>query len=283
MLIEDDIKIIAANSPQEILAKIGYEYVSDNLWHPENAADSLYNFIENRIGQYKDNRDYMAINGTSLLSPYLRFGNISIRHCYNLAKKANNSYSWVNELIWREFYSMILFHFPQTIDQEFQEKYRNIKWDQDAELFEKFCQGKTGFPIIDAAMRELGQTGKIHNRLRMIVASFMTKDLWLDWRMGEEYFAQHLMDYELSSNVGGWQWSASTGTDAQPYFRIFNPWLQAAKFDPDAKYIKNFVPELRKFTAKEIHNPKSALDGYVKPIVEHGQKAKEAVLRFKNA
>jgi deoxyribodipyrimidine photo-lyase len=279
----NNMQTISSDSPQKLLSEIGYEYVTDNLWHASDAQKTLFNFIDNKINHYKDNRDFIDQNGTSLISPYLRFGLISIRECYNLAKLQPASTTWINELIWREFYAMILYHYPYTINQEFQKQYQAINWDRDPVLFKKFCQGETGFPIIDAAVTELNQTGKIHNRLRMIVASFMTKDLWLDWRMGEEYFAQTLMDYELSSNVGGWQWSASTGTDAQPYFRIFNPWLQASKFDPEANYIKKIMSQLKNIDPKIIHSPNvyKYVANYPNPIIDHTAQAREAITKFK--
>jgi deoxyribodipyrimidine photo-lyase len=177
---------------------------------------------------------------------------------------------WLNELIWRDFYQMIIYHFPQTIDKAFKPAYDRIPWRNAPEEFAAWCQGKTGYPIVDAGMRELNSTGFMHNRVRMIVASFLTKHLLIDWRLGERYFASQLLDFDLASNVGGWQWAASCGCDAAPYFRVFNPALQTEKFDKELRYIKKWVPEL-------------ATSSYPKPIVEHSY-ARERVLKvFKEA
>lgn len=270
--------------PEEaILAKIGYE-LADSEWKPEKAQERFAWFVKNRLESYKDKRDMLDEDGTSRLSPYLRFGLLSARECARAAldleaRGSKGAYTWINELIWRDFYSMILAHFPHTPEHEFQQQYVGLPWRHDKQDFKRFCEGMTGFPIVDAAMRELLTTGIMHNRARMIVASFMTKDLQLDWRMGEEHFAQYLMDYDLASNVGGWQWAASTGTDAQPYFRIFNPVLQSKKFDPDGHYIRKFVPELADLPAHAIHEPSNAIRPacYPPPMVDHS-KVKEKIL-----
>ena len=170
----------------------------------------------------------------------------------------------------------LLCHYPETISQEMQPQYRNLKWSEDQDLLEKFTSGQTGYPIIDAAVRQLLQEGWMHNRARMIVASFFTKNLWINWRLGEEFFAQHLMDYELSSNVGGWQWSASTGTDSQPYFRMFNPYLQSQRFDKEGVYIRKYLPELKGLSNKEIH-----ISGLYPPIVDYRCSRNKAIERFK--
>lgn len=269
-----------------MLESIGYHEVSDDLWKVEDAQTILHRFVEHKVANYHQSRDFMAVAGTSRLSPYLRFGLVSIRECARLIaqRSGDGEHIWMNELIWREFYSQILYHFPDVVEHEFQAHYRGLKWSHDPALLDAFKQGKTGFPIVDAAMRELLQTGWMHNRARMIVASFFTKDLLLDWRLGEEHFAQHLMDYELASNNGGWQWASSTGTDAQPYFRIFNPELQAKRFDEKADYIKRYVPELAALSARDIlalHSGNSLLrpKDYPAPILDH-KAAKEHVLRL---
>lgn len=197
---------------------------------------------EKIVEKYDQTRDIPAIRGTSRLSLHLRFGTLSIRYLVRQSKSLNEKY--LNELIWRDFYQSILWHFPEVVTQNFNRKYDGVQWRNNEKEFEKWKQGKTGFPIVDAGMRELNQTGFMHNRVRMIVASFLTKHLLIDWRWGEAYFAEKLLDFELASNNGGWQWAAGTGVDAQPYFRIFNPYSQTEKFDKDRKYINKWVPEI---------------------------------------
>jgi deoxyribodipyrimidine photo-lyase len=206
------------------------------------------------IRNYKEQRDIPSAEGTSRLSVHLRFGTISIRELAGEAGALNDTF--LNELIWRDFYQMILRHFPQVVDRSFKPEYDKIKWRNNEKEFEAWCNGQTGYPIVDAGMRELNTTGYMHNRVRMIVASFLTKHLLIDWRWGEAYFAKKLLDYDLAANNGGWQWAAGSGCDAAPYFRIFNPYLQTKKFDPELKYIKKWVPEFEELT-------------YPKPIVEH--------------
>ncbi|MFT4969720.1 MAG: deoxyribodipyrimidine photo-lyase [Chitinophagales bacterium] len=193
------------------------------------------------IKKYDQTRNFPAQLGTTRISVHLRFGTISIRELAQKAQKNNETY--LNELIWREFYMMILWHFPHVVKDAFRAKYDKIDWRNNEREFEVWCKGETGFPIVDAGMRELNATGFMHNRVRMIVASFLVKDLLIDWRWGEAYFAQKLLDFDLSANNGGWQWAAGSGCDAAPYFRIFNPESQQKKFDPDFKYIKKWVPE----------------------------------------
>lgn len=209
---------------------------------------------ENIIAEYHSNRNYPAINGTSRLGIHFRHGTISIREAVKKAYALNDT--WLQELIWREFYIMILDNFPFVVDTEFNPKYRHFPWRNDESEFKRWCDGDTGFPMVDAGMRELNATGYMHNRCRMITASFLTKHLLIDWRWGEAYFGEKLLDYELASNNGGWQWAAGTGTDAQPYFRIFNPTEQAKKFDPQLEYIKHWIPELNSFN-------------YPNPIIDH--------------
>lgn len=194
------------------------------------------------IQQYDKTRDYPGINGTSRLSVHLRFGTVSIRQLAKLAFEKNEK--WLNELIWREFYQMILYHFPHVTTQAFKPEYDRIVWRNNSDEFQAWCEGRTGYPLVDAGMRELNATGYMHNRVRMVTASFLTKNLLIDWRWGEAYFAKKLLDFELASNNGGWQWSAGSGCDGAPYFRIFNPELQAKKFDPQLTYIKKWIPEL---------------------------------------
>jgi deoxyribodipyrimidine photo-lyase len=193
------------------------------------------------IRNYHKTRDFPGIEGTSRLGVHLRFGTISIRELVRQTKDVNETF--LSELIWREFFMMILYHFPETLNHSFRQAYDRIPWRSSEHDFQKWCEGNTGFPIVDAGMRELNTTGYMHNRVRMITANFLTKLLLLDWRKGEQYFAEKLLDYEQSSNVGNWQWAAGSGCDAAPYFRIFNPETQIRKFDPDLKYIKKWIPE----------------------------------------
>lgn len=236
------------------LQDIGFE--PTNIHFPERTVKTAL------IRDYHLTRDIPGQAGTSRLGVHLRFGTVSIRKLVQIATKKNET--WLNELIWREFYQMILWHFPK-VDQAFKPQYDRICWRNNVKEFEAWCEGKTGYPIVDAGMRELNATGFMHNRVRMIVASFLTKHLLIDWRWGEAYFAKKLLDYDLASNNGGWQWAASSGCDAAPYFRVFNPWLQTQKFDPEFNYIRKWVPE--------FESP-----DYPKPIVDH-QFARERVLK----
>ena len=219
------------------------------------------------IQNYHNTRNIPSINGTSRLSVHLRFGTVSIRQLVAAASELNEQ--WLNELIWREFFMMILFHFPYVVSRCFKSKYEAIQWRNNEKEFDAWCNGKTGYPIVDAGMRELNETGFMHNRVRMIVASFLTKHLLIDWRWGEAYFAEKLLDYELSSNNGNWQWAAGCGCDAAPYFRIFNPSEQAKKFDPELKYIKQWIKDFR--------------PGYLLPIVEHAFARKRALDVYKRS
>ncbi len=220
------------------------------------------------IQKYDTIRNFPAIKGTTRLGIHLRFGTISVRKL--ALEAANLNYTYLNELIWREFYMMILYHNPEVVNKAFKHQYDRIPWRNSEEDFEKWCEGMTGYPIVDAGMRELNATGFMHNRVRMIVASFLTKHLLIDWRWGEAYFAKKLLDFELSSNNGGWQWAAGTGTDAQPYFRVFNPQSQTEKFDKEYKYIKKWVPEY-------------GTDNYPKPMVDHKFARERALETYKNA
>ncbi|MEO6330641.1 MAG: deoxyribodipyrimidine photo-lyase [Ginsengibacter sp.] len=212
-------------------------------------------FSEELISKYFLQRNFPGVNGTSKLGVHLRFGTISIRELARNGARLNETF--LNELIWRDFYQAILWHFPKVGKHKaFKEEYENIQWRNNEEEFARWCMGQTGYPIVDAGMRELNQTGFMHNRVRMIVASFLCKDLLVDWRWGEAYFAQKLLDFDLASNNGGWQWASGSGCDSAPYFRIFNPYLQTKKFDKDLTYIKKWVPEFQEFS-------------YPVPIVEH--------------
>lgn len=220
------------------------------------------------IKQYHETRNFPSLKGTSNLSVHLRFGTLSIRELVQTALKLNET--WLNELIWREFFMMILYHFPKVVNNSFKSKYDQIVWRNNEDEFHQWCMGTTGYPIVDAGMRELNATGFMHNRVRMIVASFLTKHLLIDWRWGEAYFAEKLLDYELSSNNGNWQWSAGCGCDAAPYFRVFNPTEQIKKFDPQFVYINKWVDNLHE-------------KDYPQPMVDH-QFARERVLQvFKTA
>lgn len=229
------------------------------------AQRRLADFANGAIWSYKAQRNIPGIDGTSQLSPYLRFGLISARVAVETAVSARakardkaatkSAQTWLDELIWREFYIAILHHFPHVAKGNFRSAYDGIQWRNDQTKFEAWCQGQTGYPIVDAAMRQLLETGWMHNRCRMIVASFLVKDCLIDWRLGERWFMQNLVDGDLAANNGGWQWTAGTGTDAAPYFRIFNPTTQSEKFDPKGEYIRRFVPELANYPDKEIHNP----------------------------
>ena len=244
-------------SPQPVpsLESMGFEHSAIEI-PPRSVSRGL-------VRNYDKTRDFPAVEGTSRLGIHFRFGTISIREKARGAQQLNQTF--LNELIWRDFYAMILAHFPQVATQAFRPQYDRIAWRNDEQEFQLWCQGRTGYPIVDAGMRQLNQTGYMHNRVRMIVASFLTKHLLIDWRWGEAYFAQKLLDFDLASNNGGWQWAAGSGTDAAPYFRIFNPASQQAKFDQDYRYVHQWVPE--------YGTPR-----YPQPMVDH-KMARERCLR----
>jgi len=224
--------------------------------------------------KYDDERNFPALKGTTLLASHNKFGTVSIREVYHQISSAlGPQHTLIRELYWRDFFTHIAWHFPHVFGHAFHRHYDAIEWSKDMDLFNAWCEGRTGFPIVDAGMRELVQTGFMHNRVRMIVASFLVKDLHISWRWGESFFARHLTDYDPAVNNGSWQWAASTGCDAQPYFRIFNPWLQQGRFDPECIYIKRWVPELKNLSAKAIHNlgepDASRPESYPAPVVEH--------------
>lgn len=243
------------------LVEIGFE--------KSDIEPKTFNISEKLIENYEDTRNYPAISGTSMLGVYLRFGTVSIRQMVRVALQSKNE-TFLNELVWREFFMQILWHFPHTVNRSFKEKYDAVQWSNNEALFQKWCEGKTGYPFVDAGMRELNTTGHMHNRVRMIVASFLCKHLLIDWRWGEAYFATKLLDYEQSSNVGNWQWAAGSGVDAAPYFRIFNPTEQIKKFDKNLKYIKKWIPELE-------------TSAYPKPIVDHKEAREKCLKVYKSA
>ena len=243
--------------PMISIEKLGFEPL--NITFPSKALP------QSLLEGYAANRDFPALNGTSKLSVHLRFGTISIRKVTALA--ILHSETFLSELIWRNFYSQILWYFPHVVTRSFKPAYDNIKWENNLDHFNAWCKGKTGYPMVDAGMRELNETGFMHNRLRMVTASFLCKHLLIDWRWGETYFASKLDDYDLASNNGGWQWAAGSGCDAAPYFRIFNPELQAKKFDPDYEYIRKWVPEF------------DTMD-YCPPVVEHRFARERALKRY---
>ncbi len=285
------------------LAQIGFQRTNlHRIDLPGGSAEGqamLDAFLE-RIDDYADTRNFPAVKGPSYLGVHLRFGTLSIRALAREAKARAEAGSqgaavWLSELIWRDFYHQVLHHHAHVVHGAFKPAYDRISWARgkaaDA-LFEAWCEGRTGYPLVDAAMCQINQTGYMHNRLRMVVASFLTKDLGIDWRRGEAYFALHLNDYELASNNGGWQWAASTGCDAQPYFRIFNPVTQSEKFDPGGKFIRRYLPQLAALPDKLIHAPWQArpLDlaeagitlgqTYPEPVVEHGEARKTTLERY---
>ncbi len=267
----------------------------------EAGAAALRDDFISRIDAYKEARDFPAVKGVSYLSVHNRFGTISIRELASIAyaetlrKKNAGAETWLSELIWRDFYFQILIHYPHVARSAFRREYDTIRWPNDPALFAAWCEARTGYPIIDAAMRQLNETGYMHNRLRMIVASFLTKDLLIDWRQGEKYFADHLIDFDLAANNGGWQWAASTGCDAQPYFRIFNPVTQSERFDSKGRFIRRYLPELASVPDKFIHAPWTmpALEqqrcevvvgrDYPAPAVEHAVQRDKALAMYQEA
>lgn len=243
------------------LSEMGFE--PSKIEFPDRVLDKSI------VEEYHEKRDLPSVRGTSRLSVHLRFGTISIRKLANDALALNEKY--LNELIWRDFYASILWHFPDVVEHNFNRKYDGVQWRDNEDDFKKWCEGNTGYPIVDAGMRELNATGFMHNRVRMITASFLTKHLLLDWRWGEAYFARKLLDFDLASNNGGWQWAAGTGVDAQPYFRVFNPTAQMEKFDKKLRYVRKWVPEFQNFEYKPMVDHKMArqraIDTYKEGIV----------------
>lgn len=281
------------------LAQLGFQATNLRELHlppgSAGAAELLHSFVD-RIGRYDVQRDLPAVKGPSYLGVHLRFGTVSVRHLLREARRHDNAgaTTWLKELVWREFYFQVLANFPQVgRGESFRPEYDRIRWEEGPlaeERFVAWCQGRTGYPLVDAAMAQIRRTGYMHNRLRMVVASFLCKDLGIDWRRGERYFAEHLNDFELASNNGGWQWASSSGCDAQPYFRIFNPVSQSERFDPDGKFILRYLPQLARLPKAALHAPWTARPvdlaaadivlgrDYPWPIVDHAQ-AREATLR----
>ncbi len=287
--------------PMPTLETLGFTRTNLTEMHlPTGMSGGAHLFADfaSRLDRYQDARDYPAVKGPSYLSVHLRFGTVSIR---GLARSAwqrggRGAETWLSELIWRDFYFQVLHHHPEVAaGHTFKPEFEHLAFPDDAGLFQAWCEGRTGYPLVDAGMRQLNQTGYMHNRLRMVTASFLVKDLLVDWRKGEAYFARKLIDFDLAANNGGWQWAASTGCDAQPWFRIFNPVTQSEKFDPQGKFIRKYVPELAACPDREIHSPwkiepvrQRALgivigENYPAPVVDHAAQRIRALALYKNA
>ena len=285
------------------LKDIGFEKTNLHSLKIPTAASGGAQLLEDflsRMNDYGETRNFPAVKGPSYLGVHLRFGTVSIRQLASVALEQQRAGSegaavWLSELIWRDFYAQILANFPHAAHAAFKAEYDNIQWEQGDRaqaLFAAWCEGRTGYPLVDAAMAQINQTGYMHNRLRMVVASFLTKDLGLDWRWGERYFAENLNDFDLSANNGGWQWAASSGCDAQPYFRIFNPSGQSEKFDADGKFIRRYLPALAKLSNKAIHSPWLAAPlellaagvemgkTYPYPVVKHDEARAQTLQRY---
>lgn len=288
----------SAPAPLPTLETLGFERTDlTQLKLPcgMSGAEMLFENFQQRITHYHAARDFPAVKGVSYLSPHLRFGTLSIRALARFAHYhgGHGAETWLSELIWRDFYQMLLWHHPQVVEHAFKPQFDTLAWENDEAKFAAWCEGRTGYPLVDAAMRQLNQTGWMHNRLRMVVASFLTKDLQVDWRWGERYFARKLLDYDLAANNGGWQWAASTGCDAQPWFRIFNPVTQSEKFDPQGKFIRRYVPELLNCPDTYLHAPWTLppqeqkrlglLIGrdYPQPVVDHAVAREKTLALFK--
>ncbi len=290
------------NTP-ESLESMGFKRTNllDIIQPGTQGAHKALDEFSSRMPAYKTARDFPAVKGVSYLSVHMRFGTLSVRKAAKMAwdhfqaTGSEGTMSWLNELIWRDFYFQIIHHRPDAALNSYKPEYDKIQWEEGEradKLFKVWCEGKTGYPLVDAAMRQLNQTGFQHNRLRMVTASFLTKDLGIDWRWGEKYFAEHLNDFDLSANNGGWQWAASSGCDAQPYFRIFNPVSQSEKFDADGKFIRRYCPELTKLPNKFIHNPIQCPpmdlqiagvilgETYPRPIVDHSIARDKTLARY---
>ncbi|HMN93592.1 MAG TPA: deoxyribodipyrimidine photo-lyase [Hydrogenophaga sp.] len=291
------------NNPVPRLSDIDFEASNlSSLALPTGSrgARRLFEDFIERIDRYHETRDYPAIKGPSYLSVHLRFGTLSIRSVASVAYRMHlqgmqGASTWLSELIWRDFYHQILANFPHVVGKSFKPEYDQVRFDHSRHgklLFEAWCEGRTGYPLVDAAMAQINQTGYMHNRLRMVTASFLVKDLGVDWRWGEAYFADHLIDYDLASNNGGWQWAASTGCDAQPWFRIFNPVTQSEKFDPQGRFIRRYLPALAGLPDGAIHAPWLAREmerqaagvqlglDYPKPLVDHAVAREQTLARY---
>lgn len=284
------------------LKKIGFEptnLIALKIEPSEHGAKKLLKNFSARIDRYEEQRNFPAVKGPSYLSVHLRFGTISIRQavvqaCQSMDGQADSegAATWLSELIWRDFYFQILSNFPHVVGASFKPAYDRIQWEKSEALFRAWCDGKTGYPLVDAAMAQINQTGYMHNRLRMVVASFLCKDLGISWQRGEAYFAEQLIDFDLSANNGGWQWASSSGCDAQPYFRIFNPITQSQRFDPKGAFIRRYLPQLSELSDKSIHAPwlapplelqaagVSLGETYPHPLVDHAIARQETLARY---
>ena len=292
----DKIELYKRNSSVKIYENFDYEYIPtlEDIGFKEQklpkfltkSANSLITEFVDKIDKYEEDRDYFFIDATSNLSVHLRFGLVSPREVFNKIKKlTSNCEFFIRELFWREFYNTLLYHFPKSQFENFNGL--EIQWNKSEEDFQKWCEGRTGIPIIDAAMRHLNETGRMHNRLRMVVSSFLTKNLLIDWKKGERYFALKLLDYEASSNIGSWQWAASTGADSVPYFRVFNPYTQSQKFDKEGLFIKTVLKELKDVDNRLLHKEngvfKDLFVDYVQPMVSIKESRQKAIDTFKRA
>jgi deoxyribodipyrimidine photo-lyase len=297
---------LPAGLPSDVptLAELGFEPTNLHTLRlpsgPAGAQEMLSEFLQERIERYAEARDFPAVKGPSYLGTHLRFGTLSVRQAAREAWQRAQAGSrgadvWLNELAWRDFYHQVLYHHPHVVGHAFRLEYDKIRWERGKQadaLFAAWCEGRTGYPLVDAAMQQINRTGYMHNRLRMVVASFLSKDLGLDWRRGEAYFATHLNDYDLAANNGGWQWAASTGCDAQPYFRIFNPVSQSRKFDPAGKFIRRYLPQLAALPDEALHAPWEARPvdlqaagvvlgrDYPMPIVVHDEARERTLQRY---
>jgi len=279
---------ISKSEPQSIYIKIlKKENAHIKVHGGRSNSLTILKTLKSKQAAYNKERNYPALDATTHLSASHKFGTISIRESYHAIKKALGAHSQLlKELYWRDFFTYIAYHNPFVFGQPYHEKYKTLWWSKSNTDFKKWCEGTTGFPIVDAGMRQMNTTGWMHNRVRMIVASFLTKDLHINWLWGEKYFAQQLVDYDPAVNNGNWQWAASTGCDAQPYFRIFNPWTQQKKFDPNCEYIKKWIPELKNREPKIIHawdkkSKEIKIEGYPAPIIDHDAERKITLKSYK--
>jgi len=268
-------RLARAGTPLPSLAALGFEPAPMGLPAGASGGRRLFADFKRRIDDYAKKRDYPALKGPSYLSVHLRFGTVSIRELARFAwrRQGAGAATWLSELCWRDFYQAVLAARPDVVDRAFRPQYDALVFDDDERLWRAWCEGRTGYPLVDAAMRQLNTTGYLHNRLRMVTASFLVKDLGIDWRRGERYFAEKLNDYDLAANNGGWQWAASTGCDAQPWFRIFNPVTQSRKFDPRGRFIRKYLPELAHLNDEEIHAPRA-------PVVDHAAARVRTLARY---
>ena len=284
----------ATAGPLPAHAALGFERVEPPLPAGMSGGARLWKAFRKRLAGYAGQRDFPALAATSQMSVHLRFGTVSIRELVRHARQLHSAgaQAWLSELIWREFYFAILAARPDVVDHAFRRNYGALQWQYDEAGFAAWCEGRTGYPLVDAAMRELNATGMMHNRLRMVTASFLVKDLGVDWRRGERYFASRLLDYDLAANNGGWQWCASTGCDAQPWFRIFNPVTQSQRFDPEGAYIRRWIPELARVPDAGVHAPWGLTPleqqaagcvigrDYPAPVVRHAEARQRTLARY---